>query len=89
MMRRSIATQKITMNENVNKNIIYYSKVIFEVIISRIRILSLRSNIFPLSTSKTVCVRGIHVINFMGLWNVRSMATGGETRLHALHRMHH
>jgi hypothetical protein len=35
--------------------------------------------------SKTVCVRGIHVRHCMGLYYVWSPATGGESRLHAMH----
>ena len=52
--------------------------------------MSLGSNIFQLSKSKTVYVRGIHVRHCMGSCNVLGMvATGGETRLHAMHGVRH
>jgi hypothetical protein len=47
-----------------------------------IAILSLRFNTVPLSTSKTVHVRGIHVRHCTGPFDVSSTATGGEIGLH-------
>jgi hypothetical protein len=40
------------------------------------------SNTFPLSTSKTVRVKGIHFRHCPGPFDISRMATGGEIRLH-------
>ena len=73
----------------VNKNIIYCNEVIFKVIFWKIAILSLGSNTFPLSTIKTVHVRGIHVRHCTCPCEISSTAAGGKIRLHASVGVHH